>query len=107
MLMNHKCLAIKTYENPIITPYNSSYETESLFLYGLNCMKESNDEIRNILSSIYKDSKYGCVEESVFREAFNDKFNLKDLIKTIFNLFIGMLKNIFNKFYLNQYSYFK
>jgi hypothetical protein len=99
MLISRKDLfTVSNQGNIISTPYNESSEYESFFSISLDCLRESNDEIRKMISNIYTESKYGLVDEAVFQEGFTDKFNFKDLIKAIVKMFVNVIINLFNRF---------
>ena len=71
-------------------------EDTSLFTFGLDVLRESNTEIRNILQNIYIESGYNLNE--AFKEKFTENFSFKNIIKTIIKFFIDGIKKIFNEF---------
>lgn len=71
-------------------------EDTSLFTFGLDVLRESNDNIRYILQSLYIESGYNVNEG--FKEEFAKKFSFKNIIKTIIKFFIDGIKDIFRQF---------
>ena len=91
-----------SYKNLIINENNSSdnfiakeFEDLSLFEFGINCIRESNEEIMSILSNIMIESGY-IVNEG-FKDEFNKRFNFNYIVESIFKLFIKMIKKIYDK----------
>ena len=74
------------------TAVTESYENESLFVYGLRLLEESDMEIRKTLLSIY-DNKF--VNESLIDNI--KKIDLKYLVQKILHFFIKTIKDIFGR----------
>lgn len=94
MLLNYTDLLIKKplKEKSLL---DSVSMTESLFQYGLNCIIESNNEIRNILFDIMIESGYMITEG--FKDEFNKRFNFNNIVSSIISLFIKIITKLFNK----------
>jgi len=71
-------------------------EDTSLFTFGLDVLRESNEAIRIILQDIYAKCDYNINES--FKEKFSEKFSFKNIIKSIVKFFLDGLKNIFRNF---------
>lgn len=94
MLLNYTDLLIResSKEKSVLESVNM---TESLFQYGLNCIIESNNEIRNILSDIMIESGYMVTEG--FKDEFNKKFNFNNIVSSIIGLFVKVITKLFNR----------
>lgn len=71
-------------------------EDTSIFSFGLEVLSENNEQIREIMSNIYKDSGYNINES--FKEEFSKKFSFSNIIKSIINFFINGIDKIFKQF---------
>lgn len=93
-LLSYKDLLVTESSSPI-NMIDSVSVNESLFEYGLECMRESNNQIRAMLAEIMEESGY-MVNES-FKEEFNKRFNFKNIVESILKLFIGMIRKLYDK----------
>lgn len=93
MLLSYKDLMVN--ENSFSNSTIKEFESLSLFEFGINCIRESNNEILNLLSNIMVESGY-MVNEG-FKEEFNKRFNFNNIVNSIFKLFINVITKIYNK----------
>lgn len=82
------------------TPLNENF---SFFSFGLNCMRESNQEIRSMMTNLYISSGY--TNESVADDIMKD-FSEKFSFKKIFDFIIDKFKEAIKKLVAKAKSYF-
>lgn len=93
-LLSYRDLLVTESSTPI-NMIDSVSVHESIFEYGLECMRESNNQIRGMLAEIMEESGY-MVSES-FKDEFNKRFNFKNIVESILKLFIGMIGKLYQK----------
>lgn len=80
-----------------INPSNIAiYENTSIFSFGLDVLRNSNEEMRKIMSEVYINSGYNINES--FKKDFGKNFNFATLVKRIIDFFFEGLKYIYRKF---------
>lgn len=75
---------------------NSINEDTSLFVTSLDILRESNNNINQILKNI--NTKVILAENSIKNQVYLQEFSFIDMISTIINFFIEGIKKLFDKF---------
>ena len=74
---------------------NPINENFSFFSFGLDCLRESNQEIRSMMVNLYNSTGYtneNTVED--IKKEFSDKFSFKKVVSFIIDKFKELLKKI-------------
>lgn len=79
------------------SPDNILSESFSLYEYGLQCMRETDNIIREYLKESYISAGYN-INEAFTEDYVKDKFNWKKLVDMIIGGFIKAIKSLFNTF---------
>ena len=79
------------------SPDNILTESFSLYEYGLQCMRETDNIIREYLKESYISAGYN-INEAFVEDYVKDKFNWKKLVDIIIGGFIKAIKSLFNTF---------
>lgn len=83
-----------TSTSPSINPISESF---SIYEYGLHCMRETDELIREYMKDSYISAGYN-INEAFSKEYLKDKFNWRKLVDLIINGFVKAIKSLFNTF---------